>query len=130
MTGPNRFLEDVVLGVVHMHILRGVKNEIVDMITDKFKEEEIQEARDMLTEQVQVEKMGGHKTTDNRSAAKVYAQELVELVSQLDKEGKMPKIVVSSDQLPGYRLGRAAWLLGMWSHLVQEWWIWRILLPS
>ena len=74
MTGPNVFLEDVALGVVHMHILRGVKNKIVDMITDKFKEEEIQEARDMLTEQVQVEKMGGHKTTDNRSAAKVYAQ--------------------------------------------------------
>ena len=49
-----------------------------------------------------------HKTTDNRSAAKVYAQELVELVSQLDKEGKMPKILVASEHLAKVTLVKSA----------------------
>ena len=44
----------------------------------------------------------------NRTAAKVYAHEVVELVYDLDKEGKMPKIVVASEQLAKVTLVKGA----------------------
>ena len=49
---------------------------------------------------------GGHKDTAERTAAYLYAKELVELVSELDKGNRMPKIVVSSVQLARVPLGK------------------------
>ena len=43
-----------------------------------------------------------------RTAASLYAKELVEMLSALDKEGKMPKIVVSSDQLARIPIGKGS----------------------
>ena len=51
---------------------------------------------------------GGHVDTVERTAASLYAKELVELVSKLDMEGKMPKIVVCSDQLARIPVGKSS----------------------
>ena len=59
MTGTARFLEDAVLGIVHMHVLRGVKDDVGELLVANFKEDEIKEARDMLEETLW-ESRGGH----------------------------------------------------------------------
>ena len=96
------------LGVVHMHVLRGVKDEVGDLITGNFKEDDIREARDQLLQAAQCSQKGGHKDTENRTAAKVYAQEVIDLVYQLDKDGKMPKIVVAAEHLAKVALVKGA----------------------
>jgi hypothetical protein len=41
MAGPNGFLENAVLGIVHMHVLRGVKDGLTDLIMENFKEDDV-----------------------------------------------------------------------------------------
>ena len=48
----------------------------------------------------------GHRDTAERSAASLYAKELVALVQELDKSDKLPKLVVSSDQLYRVPMGK------------------------
>ena len=91
-----------------MHVLRGVKDDLNSLITDNFKEDEIREARDQLIEMVHCDQRGGHTDTENRTAAKVYAQEVTDLVYQLDKDGKMPKIVVAAENLAKVTLVKGA----------------------
>ena len=80
------FIDNVVLGTVHMHVKRGVMKEIADLVCST----------------------GGHVDTVERTAASLYAKELVELVSRLNKDGKMPKIVVCSDQLARIPVGKSS----------------------
>ena len=103
--GPG-VLDCVVLGTVHMHIKTGVSEDIIELVVNSFTEEEILSAKTELIEVVGMLVPGGHKDTAERTAAYLYAKELVELVHELDKDNRMPKVVVSSDQLNRLPLGK------------------------
>ena len=49
---------------------------------------------------------GGHNDTAKRTAAFLYAKEWTALVGELDKSKRLPKIIVSSDQLARVPLGK------------------------
>ena len=92
---------------VHIHVKTGVSADTVEIIVTSFTEKEILDAKTELIELLGLgmAKPGGHKDTAERSAAFLYAKELVALVYELDKEKKMPKVVVASDQLGRVPLG-------------------------
>ena len=48
----------------------------------------------------------GHRYTADRSAAFLYAKELIALVRELNKENKLPKLVVSSENLSKVPVGK------------------------
>ena len=106
------FIDNVVLGTVHMHVKKGVMKEIADLVCTTFTAEEILTAKTQLINELSMAAQGGHHDTVERTAASLYAKELVELVSSLDKEGKMPKIVVSSDQLARIPIGKGSLATG------------------
>ena len=106
--GVPGLLDSAVLGTVHMHIKTGVSTDIIDLVVTSFTEEEILGAKTELIEFIGMVMVvpGGHKDTAERSAAYLYAKELVVLVHELDKDNRMPKVVVSSDQLNRIPLGK------------------------
>ena len=63
-------------------------------------------AKTELIELVGMMVPGGHIDTAERSAGFLYARELVTLVEELDKENRMPRVVVSSDQLARIPFGK------------------------
>ena len=71
-----------------------------------FTEEEILAAKTELTEFVGMVVPSGHRDTVERTAAYLYAKELIALVEELDKGNRLPKIVVCSDQLVRIPLGK------------------------
>ena len=99
-------LDSAVLGTVHMHIKTGVSTDIIELVVTSFTEEEILNAKTELIDFIGMGIPGGHKDTAERTAAYLYAKELVELVNELDKGNRMPKVVVSSDQLGRVPLGK------------------------
>ena len=82
-----------------MHALRGVKEDIVDLIQTSFPEREVFDALSELHSFMNMEAPGGHHTTMERTAVSLYAKELTDMVFKLDKEKVMPKVVVSSTLL-------------------------------
>ena len=104
--GANGILDNVVLGTVHMHVKRGVSPDIIDLVVTSFPEKDIVEARNELTDCLGMVEMGGHRDTPERSAASLYAKELVALVHELDRDKRLPKVVVSSDQLARIPIGK------------------------
>ena len=93
-------LDNVVIASAHMYTMTGNRSDIIDMIVTSFKEDEIKSAKTELIEFVGMNlSNAGHRDTAERSAAYLYAKELVALVYELDKENRMPKVVVSSDML-------------------------------
>ena len=96
----------VVLGSVHMHIKKGVTSDIVDLVVTSFTEEEILSAKTELIEFLGMVVPGGHIDTIERTAAFLYAKKLVALVHELDKDRRMPKVMVSSDQLGRIPIGK------------------------
>ena len=106
------FIDNVVLGTVHMHVKKGVMRDIADLVCSTFTAEEILTAKTQLITELSMAVQGGHVDTVERTAASLYAKELVELVSSLDKEGKMPKIVVCSDQLARIPIGKGSLATG------------------
>ena len=92
-------LDSFVPGTVHMNIKKGVSPEIIDLLVSSFTEEEILGAKTELIEFMGMGVPGGHHDTAERTAAYLYARELITLVYELDKENRMPKVVVSSDKL-------------------------------
>ena len=104
--GSPGVLENVVLGTVHMNIKKGSSTEIIDLIVTSFLEEEILSAKTELIKSLGMTVPAGHRDTAERTAASLYAKELVALVHQLDHDNKMPKVVVSSDQLGRVPFGK------------------------
>ena len=104
--GVPGLLDSAVLGTVHMNIKRGVSPETIDIIVSSFTEEEILGAKTELIESMGMVVPGGHNDTAERTAAYLYARELIELVYELDKDNRMPKVVVSSDQLARVPFGK------------------------
>ena len=104
--GVPGLLDSAVLGTVHMHIKTGVSTDIMELVVTSFTEEEILSAKTELIEFIGMVVPGGHKDTAERSAAYLYAKELVVLVHELDKDNRMPKVVVSSDKLARVPLGK------------------------
>ena len=104
--GQPGVIDSVVLGTVHMHIKKGVASDIVDLVVTSFTEDEISNAKTELIELMGMATQGGHIDTAERTAASLYAKELVAMVSELDKDNRMPKVVVSSDQLGRIPLGK------------------------
>ena len=89
-----------------MHVKRDLASDAVDLIVTSFTEEDILAAKTELIELVGMMVPGGHIDTAERSAGFLYARELVTLVEELDKENRMPRVVVSSDQLARIPFGK------------------------
>ena len=105
-TNTPGIIDSVVLGTVHMHTKRGAAIDIIELVVSSFTEEEILTAKTELIEHVGMVVPGGHNDTAERTAAWLYAKELVALVSELDKSKRLPKVVVSSDQLVRIPIGK------------------------
>ena len=103
---PLRVIDSVVLGTVHMHIKRGTSVDILDLLVTSFTEEEILAAKTELIEMMSLVVPSGHRDTAERTAASLYSKELVTLVQELDKDNRLPKVVVSSDHLVRIPLGK------------------------
>ena len=87
------FIDNVVIGTVHMHALRGVKPDIVDILQTSFPEKEVFDALGELHSFMNMDPPGGHHSTMERTAVSLYAKELTDLVFKLDKEKAMPKVL-------------------------------------
>ena len=103
---PGDSLECVVVATVHMNIKTGVSTEIIELIVTSFTEKEILDAKTELLKKMGMDVPGGHRDTRERTAAYLYAKELVVLVHELDNASRLPKVVVSSDQLGRIPLGK------------------------
>ena len=101
------FIDNVVIGTVHMHTLRGVKGDVIDLIQTSFTEEEVYDAFSELHVFMNYDPPGKHNTTMERTAVSLYAKELTDLVWKLDKEKAMPRVVVSSHMLVRIPIGKA-----------------------
>ena len=75
-------------------------------------EKEILGAKTELIEFMGMGVPGGHHDTAERTAAYLYARELIKLVYELDKDNRMPKVVVSSDQLAKVPFGKIGMTAG------------------
>ena len=104
--GTPGVLDCVVLGTIHMHVKTGVPNDIIELVVNSFTEEEILSAKTELIEFMGMGIQSEHNDTAERTAAFLYAKELLTLVSELDKSNRMPKVVVSSDQLARVPIGK------------------------
>ena len=104
---PPGFIDNVVIGTVHMHVLRGVKGDVTDLIQTSFTEKEVYDALSELHAFIDFDAPGGHHTTMERTAVSLYSKELVELVWKLDKEKVMPRVVVSSHLLVKIPIGKS-----------------------
>lgn len=104
--GQPGVIDSVVIGTVHMHIKKGVASELVDLVVTSFTQEEILNAKSELIDFMGMAPQGGHNDTAERSAVSLYTKELVAIVQELDKDNRMPKVVVSSDQLAQIPLGK------------------------
>ena len=89
-----------------MNIKNGASSDIIDLVVESFTEEEILAAKTELIEFVGMLVPSGHRDTAERTAAYLYAKELIALVEELDKGNRLPKIVVCSDQLVRIPLGK------------------------
>ena len=98
--GQPGVIDSVVLGTVTCHIKKGVVSDIVDLVVTSFTQDEISNAKSELIELMGMATQGGHIDTAERTAASLYAKELVTRVSELDKDNRMP------DQLGGIPLGK------------------------
>ena len=105
-SGGGDSLESVVVASVHMNIKTGVSTEIIELIVTSFTEKEILDAKTELLNKMGMNVPGGHRDTSERTAAYLYAKELVALVHELDNADRLPKVVVSSDQLGRVPLGK------------------------
>jgi hypothetical protein len=88
-------IDSVVIGTVHMHIKKGVTSELLDLVVTSFTQEDILNAKSELIDFMGMTPQGGHNDTAERSAASLYTKELVAIVQELDKDNRMPKVVVS-----------------------------------
>ena len=104
---PPGFIDNVVIGTVHMHVLRGVMGDVIDLIQTSFTEKDVYDALSELHAFMDFDAPGGHHTTMERTAVSLYSKELVELVWKLDKEKVMPRVVVSSHLLVKIPIGKA-----------------------
>ena len=89
-------LSNVVLGSVHMYHNKIPKP---DVIENNFDEHELLNALKELYTAVDWEAPTCRQTSPNRTPVHAYAMDLFESVSKLVSEGKLPLIVVASDQL-------------------------------
>ena len=83
-SGGGDSLESVVVASVHMNIKTGVSTEIIELIVTSFTEKEILDAKTELLKKMGMDIPGGHRDTSERTAAYLYAKELVVLVHELD----------------------------------------------
>ena len=93
--GTQGFIDSVVLGTVHMHIRKGAADDISELVETSFREDEILTAKTELIEHLGMVVPPGHRDTVERTAASLYAKELVALVGELDQSDRMPKVVCS-----------------------------------
>ena len=92
-------INSVVLGTVHMHHGKLPKPDVIELIETNFEESEIFEALEVLHGALSMEPPHGRQTSANRTAVAAYAIDMVDTISRLVNEKKLPLIVVSSDDL-------------------------------
>ena len=92
-------INNVVLGTVHMYYNKIPKPDILEIMETSFEENEIFDALKELHQAVVWDAPQGRQTSPNRTAIHAYAMDLYDSLSKLVSEGKLPVIVVSSDQL-------------------------------
>jgi hypothetical protein len=104
--GGELTINSVVLGTVHMYYEKLTKPEVMEMIESNFDENEIFEAMSVLHNALGMEPPHGRQTSTNRTAVTAYAMDVHDIVSKLINENKLPKIVVSSEDLPRLPLSK------------------------
>ena len=98
--GGQLTINSLVLGTVHMYYEKLPKPDVIEVIETNFEEGEIHGAMIVLHDALGLEAPHGRQTSMNRTAVSAYAMDVYDIVAKLVDEGKLPKIVVSSEDLP------------------------------
>ena len=97
--GGQLTINSLVLGTVHMYYEKLPKPDVIEVIETNFEEGEIHGAMVVLHDALGLEAPHGRQSSTNRTAVTAYAMDVYDTVAKLVDEGKLPKIVVSSDDL-------------------------------
>ena len=97
--GGNLTINSAVLGTVHMYHEKLPRSDVLELIETNFDEGEIFAALGVLHDALGMDAPHGRQTSTNRTAVAAYAIDLYDTVSKLVNDGKLPLIVVSSDDL-------------------------------
>ena len=92
-------INSLVVGTVHMHYGKLPRQDVLEIIETNFEEGEIFKALEVLHKAVGLNAPQGRQTSLNRTAIAAYAMDMLDIVTKLVSEDKMPLVVVSSDDL-------------------------------
>ena len=96
MALPHGFIESLLLGTVHMWHSRHNKKEVVELVLQHFVAEDVFKAMVDLAQCAGGAEPKKHNNSAARSAGEAYAPEVYDMLDNLSKSGKLPKIVVPS----------------------------------
>ena len=105
---PEGYLDNVVLATIHCHVLRNVRQEIPELISRSFDEEQVKQARDQLIMFLRKPEMRGHNTTIGRTATVAYTEDIMKVMGAGDTQNILPVFVVTSDKLLKVPIAREA----------------------
>ena len=92
-------LNNVVLGTLHMYHNKIPRLDVIEILETGFEESEMFGALKALQASAGLDAPQGRQTSPNKTAAQAYAVDLLECMTRLVSEGKLPEIVVSSNDL-------------------------------
>jgi uncharacterized LabA/DUF88 family protein len=92
-------INSVVLGTVYMYHEKLPKPDVIEIIETNFEEGEIFSALTVLHGALGMDPPHGRQTSSNRTAVTAYANDAFDTISKLVSESKLPRIVVSSEDL-------------------------------
>ena len=92
-------INSLVVGTVHMYYGKMPRQDVLEIIETNFEEGEIFKALEVLHRAVGLNAPQGRQTSPNRTAVAAYAMDMLDIVTKLVSEDKMPLVVVSSVDL-------------------------------
>ena len=92
-------INSLVVGTVHMYYGKMPRQDVLEIIETNFEEGEIFKALEVLHRAVGLNAPQGRQTSPNRTAVAAYAMDILDIVTKLVSEDKMPLVVVSSADL-------------------------------
>ena len=98
-------VQDMLLAVTSWWVGRYTRGEALDLFTRHFLPVDMLEANKKLAESCQLQTPGTHRNSANRSAGESYAIDLYNNLYQLGQEKKLPRLLLSSDDLGKVPLG-------------------------
>ena len=97
--GPPALLENLLLAVASWWVGRHSRAEVLDLMTRHFLPVDMYQAHQELAKVCTELSPGTHKNSQTRTAGEAYAIDLYNNLLQLGNDKKLPRLVVSSDDL-------------------------------